>query len=61
MALVDNIILIAETPEGLHAMIHHSTTHLLQCEMTINQAHAVLVVGLGKQNRSRSQADLYHR
>ena len=51
MAFVNDMNLIAETPQGLQALIYHSTAYLLQCVMKINQAksHTVLIVGLGKE------------
>ena len=52
MTLADDMNLIMDTPQGLHALIHHSTIYLLQCRMKINQAHTVSVVGLGKENKT---------
>ena len=48
IALADDMNLTLETPQGLNALINHSTTYLLQCGIKINQAHTVSVVGLGK-------------
>ena len=52
MALADDMNLIADTPQGLHALIHHPTTYLLQCRIKVNEAHTVSVVGLGKENKT---------
>ena len=51
MALADDMNLIARTPQGLHVLIHHSTTFLLQCGMKIKQTHTVSVVVLAKENK----------
>ena len=54
MAFADDMNLIAETPQGLQALIDHSTAYLLQCGMKINQAksHTVSIVGLGKEKKT---------
>ena len=46
--------LIAEKPQGLQALIDHSTAYLLQCKMKINQpkSHMVSIVGLGKAKKT---------
>ena len=47
MTFADDMNLIAVTPQGLQALIDHSTAYLLQCGMKINQAksHTVSIVG----------------
>ena len=56
MAFADDMNLIAETPQGLQALIDHSMAYLLQCEMKIYQAqsHAVSIVGLDKEKKTSS-------
>ena len=49
MALADDMNLIADTPQGFHALIYHLTNYLLLHRIKINEAHTVSVV------------DLYHR
>ena len=64
-AFADDMNLIAETRQGLQALIDQSTAYLLQCGMKINQAKFYTVTNRwlrqGEEDSCRCQADLYQR